>query len=131
MKALKSISTPTAPLPRGCYSQAVFDGSYIFVAGQLPVDPETNQLIEGEIKALTNRVLDNIENILLEMNCSFANVVKVEVFMIDLNEAPGMNEIYAERFKNNCPPARQTIQVARLPMDARIEISCIAKVSQQ
>lgn len=126
---LKPIKTPLAPRAIGPYSQAVFDGTYVFVSGQLPIDPETGELIEGDIKALTNRVLDNMENILIEAGCSFAHVVRVEVFMKDLNEFTAMNEVYNERFKNSCPPARQTIQVAMLPKNAAIEISCIAKAT--
>lgn len=129
MITLKKIETSKAPQALGPYSQAILASSLLFVSGQLPLDPSTNQLVENEIKIQTNQVLDNLEAILQASNCSFQQVVRCEVFLKDLNDFAQMNEEYAKRFKHFSPPARQTIQVARLPLDALIEISCIALLS--
>lgn len=126
---MKKINTESAPKAVGPYSQAVScprNSELIFVSGQLPVDPKTGQFVEGDIKALTEQVIDNIEAILQSAGTSLKNVVRTEVFMIDLKEFVQMNEVYARRFVGDVLPARQTIQVAALPKGARIEISCIA-----
>jgi len=120
-----AIATSEAPQARGPYSQAISAGDYLFVAGQIPIDPKTGQLIEGEIEALTIRVLDNIEAILKAAGLSLKHVVKTDVFLRDLNDFNRMNQVYATRFSEPLP-ARVTIQAAKLPLDCRIEISCIA-----
>ncbi len=123
---LKKIETSSAPRAIGPYSQAVQAGNYLFISGQLPIDPTTGQIIEQEIYMQINRVLDNLKAILATSNCSFENIVRVDIFLKDLNDFQIVNEEYAKRFIHSIAPARQTIQVARLPLDALIEISCIA-----
>jgi 2-iminobutanoate/2-iminopropanoate deaminase len=125
----KKLETSEAPRAIGPYSQGVAmseAGPLIFVSGQLPVDPKTGKIIEGDIKAMTKRVIDNIEAILQTGGSSLDLVVRADVFLLDLKEFAAMNEEYAKRFNGSVPPARQTIQVAGLPMGAPIEISCIA-----
>lgn len=103
------------------------DSQLIFVSGQLPIDPETGKLIEGDIKTLTKRVIDNLEAILQAAGSSLQQVVRTDVFLKDLKrDFAGMNEEYAKRFTHSAAPARQTIQVAELPLGALVEISCIA-----
>lgn len=127
---LKKIKTEKAPSAIGPYSQAiVVEGipPLVFVSGQLPVDPKTGELLNGDIKALTKQTLFNIEAILRASGSSMDKVVKTEVFLTDLkNDFIGMNEVYAMHFNEQAPPARQTVQVAALPKGSRIEISCIA-----
>lgn len=123
---MQKISTEKAPKAIGPYSQAVKSGELIFVSGQLPVDPLTGKIIEGDIQAMSERVIDNIEAILLAAGSGLDKVVRTDVFLIDLKDFAKMNEIYAERFTGEVLPARQTIQVAGLPLGSPIEISCIA-----
>lgn len=128
---LKKIATDRAPAAIGPYSQAiVIEGNHslVFVSGQLPMDPKTGELIQGNIKALTKQTLDNIEAILVASSSSLFHVVRTEVFLKSLADFSGMNEEYAKRFNPQAPPCRQTIQVADLPKGSPIEISCIALV---
>lgn len=126
------IETTQAPQAIGPYSQAlcvnVTNSQLLFVSGQLPVDPATGKLVDGDIKEATRQVLDNLEAILITANSSLNSVVRVDIFLKDLNDFSKVNEEYTRRFTNTIFPARQTIQVARLPLDASIEISCIAVV---
>lgn len=123
---IEKIETPEAPKAIGPYSQAVRTSNLLFVSGQLPVDPKTGQLVEQEIRTQTNRVLDNLEAILKEAGCSLNQVVRTDVFLKNLDDFKALNEEYAKRFQQSVPPARQTVQVAKLPLDALVEISCIA-----
>ncbi|MFI5252692.1 MAG: RidA family protein [Bacteroidota bacterium] len=124
----KIIYTPQAPKPIGPYSQGIVaSGAMLYTAGQIPIDPTSNQLVEGDIKAQTRQVMKNIEAILKQAGSSFSAVIKTTVFIKDMNEFPAMNEIYGEYFKEN-PPARSTVEVARLPKDVRIEIEIIASL---
>jgi 2-iminobutanoate/2-iminopropanoate deaminase len=123
---MKKIETEKAPKAIGPYSQAVEAGGFLFVSGQIPLDPTTGQLASATIQAQTKQVLDNLENILKAAGLSWKNVVRCEVFLKDLQDFKEMNTLYAERFPHEIKPARQTVQVARLPMDSLIEISCIA-----
>lgn len=129
-KIIEKVDADQAPRAIGSYSQAVRVNAvapYVFVSGQLPIDPATGELVEGEIRTLTKRVLDNIEEILKASGSSMHFVVRVDVFLTDLNrDFSGMNEEYSKRFNPASPPARQTVQVAALPKGAPIEISCIA-----
>jgi len=129
-KLFKKIMTDAAPLAIGPYSQAIVvegNHSLVFVSGQLPLDPKTGELVQGDIKALTKQTLDNIEAILIASSSNLYNVVKTEVFLKDLKrDFEGMNEEYAKRFNPQVPPSRQTIQVSDLPKGSLIEISCIA-----
>jgi 2-iminobutanoate/2-iminopropanoate deaminase len=122
---LSAVSTGTAPKAIGPYSQAVRAGQLLFVSGQLPIDPATGELISGDIAAQTHRVLVNIGEILKAAGASYRQVVRTTVFLADLNDFPGMNQSYATFFTSP-EPARSTVQVARLPKDARIEIDVIA-----
>lgn len=128
--AKTKISTPDAPQAIGPYSQAIAinkDTNLIFVSGQVPMDPKTGKLITGDIKALTQQVIDNLEAILKAGGSSLENVVRTDVFLKDLkSDFAGMNEQYAKRFNGSTPPARQTVQVSELPLGASVEISCIA-----
>jgi 2-iminobutanoate/2-iminopropanoate deaminase len=120
------VSVPNAPQPAEPYSHGIRVGNLVFVAGQLPVDPKTNQPIEDKtIEAQTRRVLDNIKTVLEAAGMDMDNVVSTTVFMADVNEFQKMNEVYATYFKEK-PPARTTVQVARVRRDAKIEINAIA-----
>lgn len=121
---MKKIQTDKAPAAIGPYSQAVVAGGTVYVSGQLPIDPATGKLVEGDIKILTARVIDNLEAILVAAGSSLDKVVRVDVFLKDLKDFAAMNEVYAKRFSS--APARQTIQVSALPLGSIIEISCIA-----
>ena len=122
----KTIIKPAkSPAAVGPYSQAVRIGDLLFCAGQIPIDPATGNLISGDIKAQTERVLQNIKAILDDQQLTFANVVKSTVFMTNLADFAGMNEIYARHFTSDFP-ARSTVQVAALPKGANVEIEVIA-----
>ena len=121
----KIVSTSDAPAAIGPYSQAIRSGSMLFCAGQIPLDPATGNLVSGDIKAQTERVLENVKAILEDQKLTFTNVVKSTVFLTNLSDFAGMNEIYAKYFTNDFP-ARSTIQVAALPKGANVEIEVIA-----
>ena len=124
--ATKTIIKPAkSPAAVGPYSHAVRVGEMLFCAGQIPIDPKDGNLIIGDIKAQTDRVLQNVKAILDDQGLTFANVVKSTVFLTDLANFAGMNEIYAKYFTDNFP-ARSTIQVAGLPKGAAVEIEVIA-----
>ncbi len=125
-KEIRSITTEHAPQAIGPYSQAVAAGPYLFISGQLPIDPKTGKIPDSSIQGQTKQVLDNLEAILAVEGLTTKDVVKTEVFLKDMQDFPEMNAVYAERFNHAIKPARVTIQAAKLPMDARVEISCIA-----
>ncbi|CUS76447.1 endoribonuclease L-PSP [Candidatus Kryptonium thompsonii] len=125
----KVVYTEKAPKPIGPYSQAIIAGDFIFTAGQIPIDPKTNQVVQGDIKEQTRQVFENLKAILEEAGATFDDVVKVTVYMKDLSEFPAMNEVYSEYFKSS-PPARTTVEVSRLPRDVKIEIDLIAVKKQ-
>ena len=120
------IETPGAPEPIGPYSQAVLQGNTLYVSGQIPVHPETGQLIKGGIEAETKRVMTNLEAVLTKAGMNFSNVVKCTIFLKDMNDFVKINKIYGSFFDPVLAPARETVQVARLPKDVGLEISCIA-----
>lgn len=120
-----SIHTHEAPAAIGPYSQAVRVGDLIFVSGQIPIDPATGNMVEGDIETLTHRVMKNVKAILEASGCDFSDIVKTSIFIADMNEFARVNAVYATYF-NDYFPARETVQVSRLPKDARIEISVIA-----
>jgi 2-iminobutanoate/2-iminopropanoate deaminase len=122
---MKTVSTADAPTPVGPYSQAVRAGGWLFVAGQIPLDPATGNLVDGDITAQTRRVLDNIGAVLRAGDLSFAHVVRTTVFLADMGDLAAMNQVYGTYFSDPYP-ARATVQVARLPRDVRIEIEAIA-----
>ena len=119
------IQIPNAPAPVGPYSQAILIDRQLYVSGQIPLNPETGQLETATIEQATTRVLQNIEALLQEAGFSKDDVVKVSIFMKNLEEFQAMNTIYAHFF-TGVAPARETVQVSRLPLDVNIEISCIA-----
>jgi 2-iminobutanoate/2-iminopropanoate deaminase len=128
--ATKQILTKNAPAPIGPYSQAIsVDAKFVYTAGQIPLDPATNQLVEGDIKVQTRRVLQNLEAILQEAGASLNSVIKTTVFLKDMGEFAAMNEVYAE-FLGSAAPARSTVEVARLPRDVRVEIEAIALIGK-
>lgn len=121
----KHVATKHAPAPIGPYSQGVIAGGLLFVSGQIPIDPATDKLIQGDIKAQTEQVLKNILAVLKEAKMGPENVVKASVFLADLADFPEMNEVYG-KYLGKEPPARSTIQAAGLPKGARIEMDVIA-----
>jgi 2-iminobutanoate/2-iminopropanoate deaminase len=123
--AQQVISTPKAPAAIGPYSQAILAGNTLYLAGQIAIDPATNQVKPGTIEEETKLVLDNLKAVVEAAGMTMANIVSTTVFMADLNEFPRMNAVYATYFPTN-PPARATVQVARLPRDVKIEIAAIA-----
>jgi len=121
------ISTEQAPKAIGPYSQAVISNGFAFLSGQIPLDPATNQLIEGGIAAQTERVLENLKSVLEAAGSSLDRVVKTTVYLKDMGEFAKMNEVYGRYFTSNAP-ARATVEAARLPRDVAVEIDCIASV---
>jgi 2-iminobutanoate/2-iminopropanoate deaminase len=120
-----AVSSPDAPKAIGPYSQAVRAGQLLFVSGQVPLDPATGQLVAGDIAAQTRRVFDNLGAVLKAGGRSFADVVRTTVFLADMNDFAAVNDVYGVYFSEPYP-ARATVQVARLPKDARVEIDLIA-----
>ena len=124
--AKKPIQIPNAPAPVGPYSQAILKNDTLYISGQIPLNPSTGLLEMDTIEVATARVLDNIGALLQEAGFTYNDVVMVSIFMKDLQEFQAMNQIYARYFQG-IAPARQTVQVSRLPHDVTIEISCIAQ----
>jgi 2-iminobutanoate/2-iminopropanoate deaminase len=123
----KTVSTPAAPKAIGPYSQAVVHSGVVYLSGQIAIDPATNQLIEGDVVAQTHRVLANLKAVLEEAGSSLDAVLKTTVFLKDMADFPKMNEVYGQYF-NADPPARSTVQAAKLPRDVAVEIDAIAAV---
>jgi 2-iminobutanoate/2-iminopropanoate deaminase len=119
------ISTQHGPKAIGPYSQAVKANGFVFVSGQVAFDPATGQLVEGDVARQTERVLENLKAILEAAGSSLHKAVKTTVFLKDMNDFSAMNEVYARSFPS-APPARSTVEVARLPRDVRVEIDVIA-----
>jgi 2-iminobutanoate/2-iminopropanoate deaminase len=122
-----AISSPDAPPAIGPYSQGIHAGMFVFLSGQIPLVRDTGKFVDGGITEQTEQVIANIKALLATQNLGLANVVKATVFLADMNEFTSMNEVYAKHFTGT-PPARSTVQVARLPRDARVEIEVIAQV---
>lgn len=126
---MKSIvTTQAAPKAIGPYSQAVVHGGVAYLSGQIPLDPATGQVVEGDIAAQTERVLENLKAVLEASGSSLAGVLKTTVYMKDMTEFPRMNEVYGRYFTGETP-ARATVEVARLPRDVSVEIDCIAAIA--
>jgi len=125
----QSVSSPDAPAAIGPYSPAIRAGQLLFVSGQVAIDPATGQMIEGDIAAQTRRVLDNVGALLEAARRSFGDVVRTTVFLADMNDFAAVNTIYGQYFSPPYP-ARATVQVARLPKDARVEIDVIASYEE-
>jgi len=122
---IRSVHSELAPKAIGPYSQAVVAGDQVFCSGQIPLDPASGQLVGGNVRAQTERVLANLAAVLEAAGSDLAHVVKTTVFLADMDDFAAMNEVYTARF-GEARPARSTVQAARLPRDARIEIDCIA-----
>ncbi len=120
-----AVSSPQAPKAIGPYSQAVRAGSLLFASGQIPLDPATGTIVEGDITAQTRRVMENLGAVLGAAGLSFASVVRTTIFLADMNDFAKVNEVYGGYFAEPYP-ARATVQVARLPRDVRVEIDVIA-----
>ena len=120
-----AISAPYAPRAIGPYSPAIRAGNLLFLSGQIPIDPATSNLVDGDIAAQTEQVMRNIGSLLKAAGAGFEHVVRTTVFLADMNDFGAMNAVYG-RFVVDPPPARATVQVARLPRDARVEIDVIA-----
>ena len=121
------VTTDNAPGAIGPYSQAIKAGGMVFCSGQIPIDPATGNFVSDIVREQTEQVLKNLSEVLKAAGTSLDNVVKTTVFLADMNDFAEMNEVYATFFSNN-KPARATVQAARLPRDARVEIDCIALV---
>src|SRR2546423_14056268 len=121
----KIVSTTEAPAAVGPYSQAIRIGNFVFCSGQIPLDPKTGQMVEGDISAQTRRVMENISAILRAEGLTFENIVKTTIFLSDLADFQTVNELYGSYFKSD-PPARSTVQVAALPKNAQVEIEVVA-----
>ena len=121
------IHTDSAPAAIGPYSQAIQIGDLLFVSGQVPIDPSTGAIVEGDIKAKAQQSLNNLKAILNAAGTNMGAVVKTTVFLADMNDFAAMNEVYAQFFQEPFP-ARSAVQVARLPKDAKVEIEAIAQL---
>ncbi|WP_110520379.1 RidA family protein [Herpetosiphon llansteffanensis] len=118
------ISTPNAPAAIGPYSQAIAIDGLLFCSGQIPLDPATGQVVEGDVSVQTRQVMENIRALLTAAGTSLEKVVKTTIFLADMNDFATVNAIYGEYFPEN-PPARSTVQVARLPRDVQVEVEVI------
>jgi 2-iminobutanoate/2-iminopropanoate deaminase len=122
-----AVRTPSAPAAIGPYSQAVKAGGFVFVSGQIPLDPSTGQMVPGDIATQTHRVITNLREILTAAGSSLDKVVRSTVYLADMGDFAAMNEVYGSYFSSPAP-SRSTIQAARLPKDARVEIDVIASL---
>jgi 2-iminobutanoate/2-iminopropanoate deaminase len=131
--AKQRIATEAAPAAIGPYSQAVRIGSMVYTSGQIALEPGTGNLVDGGIREQTERVLENLTAVLAATGCGMADVVKTTVFLKDINDFAAMNEVYARYLapEGKIPPARSTVQVARLPKDALVEIEVIATTPER
>ncbi|MAO32098.1 MAG: reactive intermediate/imine deaminase [Crocinitomicaceae bacterium] len=121
----KAIKIKNAPAPVGPYSQAILAGETLYVSGQIPLDPNTGKLISGNISSCTTQVMTNIKSLLEAAEMNLNNVVKCSIFLKDMNDFEKVNKVYSGYFSST-PPARETVQVSKLPLDVDVEISCIA-----
>ncbi len=127
MEKREIIATPNAPAAIGPYSQAVRAGNFVFSAGQIPINPQTGKLVEGDIQTQTRQVMQNLTAILEAAGTSLNNVVKTTIFTTNLADFAAINQVYGSYFTNQ-PPARSTVQVAGLPLGANVEIEVVALV---
>lgn len=122
------IHTDDAPAPIGPYNQAVLTGNMLFISGQIAIDPENGELRLGSITDETEQVMENLKAILTKANATFENVVKTSIFISDMNNFKSINEVYGRYFKSETAPARETVEVAKLPKSVNVEISMIAVI---
>jgi len=123
----KIIETPNAPAPIGPYSQAVVFDDTLYTSGQIAIDPKTGALISGDIKKETEQVMNNIAAVLKAAGMGFQDVLKTSIFIKDMNDFQKINEVYGSFFDEATAPARETVEVARLPKDVNVEISLLAR----
>jgi 2-iminobutanoate/2-iminopropanoate deaminase len=121
----ETVATERGPKAIGPYSQAIKANGFVFLSGQIALDPQTQQIVDGDVARQTERVLENLKGIVEAAGSSLERVVKTTVFLADMNDFSAMNEVYARYFTKQ-PPARSTVEVARLPRDVRVEIDLIA-----
>ncbi len=122
---IETVATDRGPKAIGPYSQAVRANGFVFLSGQIPLDPQTQQVVEGDVAVQTERVLENLKGVVEAAGSSMQHVVKTTVFLADMNDFAAMNEVYSRYFTAH-KPARSTVEVARLPKDVRVEIDLIA-----
>ncbi len=122
----KIINTKNAPAPIGAYNQAVLAGNMLYISGQIPVNPKTNELILSSIEEETKQVMENLKAILTKAEMTFENVVKASIFISDMNNFAQINEVYSNYFNEENAPARETVEVSNLPKFVNVEISMIA-----
>lgn len=122
----KIINTPNAPAPIGPYNQAVLIKDTLYISGQIPIDPSTGALVEGDIKKETKQSMENLKAILSEANMTFEDVIKASIFVKDMHQFSEINEVYGAYFNAETAPARETVEVANLPKFVNVEISMIA-----
>lgn len=124
---MKEIKTDKAPQAVGPYSQAVFSNGFLFCSGQIPLHPETGELVQGDIKSQTKQVLENMKRILGAAELDMGNIVRMEIYLVNIDDFKEVNEVYETFFNHSLQPARVTVGVAALPKGASVEMSCIAK----
>jgi 2-iminobutanoate/2-iminopropanoate deaminase len=124
-RVIEIVATDRGPKAIGPYSQAVRANGFVFLSGQIPIDPKTQQIVEGEAAIQTERVLENLKAVVEAAGSSLQRAVKTTVFLADMNDFAAMNEVYARYFAEH-PPARSTVEVARLPRNVRVEIDLVA-----
>ncbi|MGP1993407.1 RidA family protein [Zobellia laminariae] len=122
----KIINTSNAPAPIGPYNQAILSGDTLYISGQIPIDPATGNLIEGDISKETRQSMENLKAILTAADMTFEHVVKSNIFLNDMNQFSQVNEVYGSYFNSETAPARETVEVANLPKFVNVEISMIA-----
>ena len=125
----KIVRTDKAPLPVGPYNQAVVINGLVFTAGQIAIDPATNQLLPGDVETQTRLVMENLGALLNAAGASLERVIKTTIFLKDMNDFPRVNAVYGSFFEEASAPARSTVEVSRLPKDVLVEIECIAEVN--
>ncbi len=126
----KIIKTTNVPMPIGPYNQAVLAGGTLYISGQIPMNPSTGKLVTTGIKDATKQVMENLKAILAEADLSFNNVVKSSIFIEDMDDFTAINEVYGAYFEESIAPARETVQVAKLPLGVAVEISVIAVITR-
>jgi len=124
---IETVATDRGPKAIGPYSQAIRANGFVFLSGQIPLDPKTQQVVEGDVAVQTGRVLENLKGVVEAAGSSLQHVVKTTVFLADMNDFATMNEVYSRYFTTH-KPARSTVEVARLPKDVRVEIDLIALI---
>ncbi len=124
---MKAVLTKAAPAPIGPYSQAIDCGDIVFCSGAIPLDPVSGEIVPGGVAEQTKQVMANVDAVLRAANCTFANVVKTTIYLIDMSEFAAVNAVYGEAFAAATPPARSTVAVAALPRGSRVEIEVIAR----